>query len=57
MGLEEFSSDTNTDNGGKNKDKSYIPKCHSCDTEGRHIVHVQYKCPNDDCKVISWYEH
>lgn len=57
MGLEEFVNDKSDDSGGGSNKQAESPKCHSCGTEGEHIVHVQYRCPNSDCEVISWYEH
>lgn len=57
MGLEEFVNGNSNDSGGGSNKQAESPKCHSCGTEGEHIVHVQYRCPNSDCEVISWYEH
>lgn len=51
MGLESFKSDPD-----ENDDRS-PNQCPECEKEGKYLIHVQYKCLNSDCDVISWYNN
>lgn len=51
MGLDSFVSDSDEDD---ERDKDVCPVC---EERGKYMVHVQYKCTNDDCDTISWYNN